>query len=254
MGPAGCVNRWNVGAERMLGYTEAEIVGQNFSCIFTPEDIQNRVPEKQLHKALHAGRAEDEGWRLRGNRRQFWAHVNITTLLEGTGPVRGFAIIMQDVTERRKIAIVLEEARQERARLQESFLSHVSHELRTPLTAIYFFTTNVLDGLLGDVTPEQREHLASALDNVKQLKDMVSDLLDITRVETHKITVEPQHASPVRLVAEAFRTCRTNETGKNIRLHSDVEPGLPLVWDGSRSDLRRTPASRSCSKPGHCCR
>ena len=114
-------------------------------------------------------------------RRQFWAHVNITTLMAGTGPFRGFAIIMQDVTERTKIAIVLEEARQERARLQENFLSHVSHELRTPLTAIYFFTTNVLDGLLGDLTPEQREHLASALDNVKQLKDMVSDLLDITR-------------------------------------------------------------------------
>jgi PAS domain S-box-containing protein len=230
MDPTGCVTSWNVGAERMLGYAEAEIVGQNFSCIFTPEDIQNRVPEKQLHKALHAGRAEDEGWRLRGNRRQFWAHVNITTLMEGTGPIRGFAIIMQDVTERRKIAIVLEEARQERARLQESFLSHVSHELRTPLTAIYFFTTNVLDGLLGDVTPEQREHLASALDNVKQLKDMVSDLLDITRVETHKITVEPQHASPVKLVAEAFSTCRTNATVKNISLRSDVAPGLPFVW------------------------
>jgi signal transduction histidine kinase len=60
--------------------------------------------------------------------------------LEDAGPIRGFAIIMQDVTERRKIAIVLEEARQERARLQEKLLSHVSHELRTPLTAIYFFT------------------------------------------------------------------------------------------------------------------
>ena len=228
--PTGCVTSWNSGAERMLGYVEAEIVGRNFSCIFTSEDIQNRVPEKQLDKALQAGRLEDEGWRVRQNRRQFWAHVNITTLMEGTGPFRGFAIIMQDVTERRKIAIVLEEARQERARLQENFLSHVSHELRTPLTAIYFFTTNVLDGLLGDLTPEQREHLASALDNVKQLKDMVSDLLDITRVETHKITVEPQHASPIKLVADAFSTCRTNATAKNITLRSDVAPGLPFVW------------------------
>jgi PAS domain S-box-containing protein len=230
MDPTGCVTSWNIGAERMLGYVEAEIVGQNFSCIYTPEDIQNQLPEKHLHKALHAGRVEDEGWRVRGNRRQFWAHVNITTLLEGGGPVRGFAIIMQDVSERRKIAIVLEEARQERARLQESFLSHVSHELRTPLTAIYFFTTNVLDGLLGDLTPEQREHLSSALDNVKQLKDMVSDLLDITRVETHKITVEPQQASPVKLVADAFSTCRTNATVKNISLRSEVAPGLPFVW------------------------
>ena len=87
-----------------------------------------------------------------------------------------------------------------------------------------------MDGLLGDLTPEQREHLASALDNVQQLKDMVNDLLDITRVETHKITVEPQHASPVKLVADAFSTCRTNATMKNISLCFDVAPGLPFVW------------------------
>ena len=225
----GHVTSWNVGAERMLGYGEAEIVGHNFSCIFTPDDIENRVPEKQLSKALQTGRAEDEGWRVTGNQKQFWANVNIT-LLEDAGPVRGFAIIVRDVTERRKIAIILDEARWDRTRLQEKFLSHVSHELRTPLTAIYFFTTNVLDGLLGDLTPEQREHLTFALDNVKQLKDMVSDLLDITRVETHKLNVEPQHTSPVKLIAEALSTCRTNAAAKNISLRSDVRPDLPFVW------------------------
>jgi PAS domain S-box-containing protein len=153
MDPTGRVTSWNGGAERMLGYVEAEIVGQNFSCLFSPDDIQNRVPEKQLRKALEVGEAKDEGWRVRGNREQFWADVSITALLEHVGPFGGFAIVMQDVTDRRRIAIVLEEARQERTRLQEKFLSHVSHELRTPLTAIYFFMTNVLDGVLGDLTP-----------------------------------------------------------------------------------------------------
>ncbi len=128
MDPTGRVTSWNAGAERMLGYVEAEIVGQNFSCFFSPDDIQNRVPEKQLHQAWQAGGMKDEGWRVRGNRKQFWADVNITALLDNAGPVRGFAIIMQDVTDRRQIAIVLEEARQERTRLQEKFLSHVSHE------------------------------------------------------------------------------------------------------------------------------
>jgi PAS domain S-box-containing protein len=140
------------------------------------------------------------------------------------------ALILQDVTERRKIAIVLEETRRARARLQETFLSHVSHELRTPLTAIYFFTTNVLDGLFGDLNPQQREHLTFALDNVQQLKDMVSDLLDITRVDTHKLSVEPQHANPVKLIAEALSTCRKNAAVKHISLRSAVPQGLPFVW------------------------
>jgi PAS domain S-box-containing protein len=231
----GRVTSWNGGAESMFGYVVAEIVGQNFSCIFTPEDIASHVPEKQLHQALQGGRAEDEGWRVRRNQQHFWANVNITPLLEDAGPDRGFAIIMQDVTERRRVAMVLEETRQERVRMQETFLSHVSHELRTPLTAIHFFMTNVLDGVTGDLTPQQHEHLSLALDNVKQLKDMVRDLLDITRVETLKLTVEPEQASAAKLVAEVLSTCRTNAALKNITLRSDVAPGLPFVWaDPSR--------------------
>jgi PAS domain S-box-containing protein len=231
----GRVTSWNGGAERLFGYVAAEIVGKNFSCIFTPEDIASHVPEKQLHQAFEAGRAEDEGWRVRRNRQLFWANVNITALLEDVGPDRGFAIIMQDVTERRRVAMVLEETRQERARLQETFLSHVSHELRTPLTAIHFFITNVLDGITGDLTPQQHEHLSLALDNVKQLKNMVRDLLDITRVETLKLTVEPQQASAVKLVSEVLSTCFISTALKNINLRSDVAPGLPFVWaDPSR--------------------
>jgi PAS domain S-box-containing protein len=228
--PTGRVTSWNSGAERMLGYTEPQIVGQNFSCIFTLEDIQNGVPGKQLRQALGAGREENEGWRVPANRKQFWAYANITPLSEDAGPARGFAIILQDATERKKIAILLEKAREERAHLQEKLLSHVSHELRTPLAAIYLFTTNVLDGLLGDLAPDQHEHLTFALNNINQLKSMVGDLLEITRVETHKLTVESQHLSPAKVIAEVLGTCRANAAGKNISLRSEVAPGLPSLW------------------------
>jgi len=225
----GQVTSWNRGAERLLGHVDAEILGKNFSCIFSPEDNKNRVPEQQLRRASQAGRTEDEGWRLRRNGKHFWANVNITALLEDPGQVRGFTVIIKDVTERREIATVLEEAREERGRLQEKFLSHISHELRTPLTAIYFFTTNVLDGLLGELSSGQHEHLALAVDNVRQMAVMVNDLLDITRVDTHKLTVEPQHANVAKLISEALTTCRTNAAAKNINLHFAVTD-LPSIW------------------------
>jgi PAS domain S-box-containing protein len=230
MDRAGCVTSWNVGAERMLGYTRAEIMSQNFSCIFPPEDIERHVAENQLRKALRTGRAEYEGWSIRRTQEQFWASVTISALSGREGSIQGFAIIMQDTTERREVALVLEEAQQERGRLQEKFLSHVSHELRTPLTAIYFFTTNVLDGIFGDLTPEQHKHLSLALDNVTQLKDMVSDLLDITRVETHKLTLAHQPTSLVKITAEVLSTCGTNAAAKDIVLRADAAPNLPLVW------------------------
>jgi PAS domain S-box-containing protein len=228
--PTGRVTSWNIGADRMFGYVDAEILGQNFSCLFTPEDIENHVPERQLSKASHAGRIEDEGWRLRADRTQFWADVNITSLFDDAGPVRGFAVIVQDVTERRKLVTVLEEAVQERARVQEKLLSHVSHELRTPLTAIYLFTTNVLDGLLGSINPEQHEQLALAVENVSQLKRMVSDLLDITRVETHKLTVVPKQVFLDGLIAGVLSTCQTNAALKKINLRSDLQQDLSFVW------------------------
>ena len=167
---------------------------------------------------------------MRGNQKQFWANVNITALPKDADRVGSFAIIVQDMTERKKIAIVLEEARQERTSLQEKLLSRVSHELRTPLTAIYLFTSNVLDGLFGDLTPAQKEHLTLALDNIKQLKSMVSDLLDVTRVQTYKLTLEPQRVSPGKLVAEVLATCRRNAAAKNVSLRSEVVTDLPFVW------------------------
>jgi hypothetical protein len=59
---------------------------------------------------------------------------------------------------------------------------------------------------------------------------MVSDLLDITRVETHKLTVEPQHLSLAKLIDDILSTCLTNAAVKNITLRSDVAPSLPFIW------------------------
>jgi PAS domain S-box-containing protein len=226
----GRVTSWNVGAERMLGYPQDEIVGQQFSRMFTLQDIQDRAPEKQLLKASQEGRAEDEGWRVRENQTQFWANVIITPLAEEADSHRGFALVMQDVTDRRKAAIELEAVRQERIDLQEQFLSHVSHELRTPLTAIYFFITNLLEGVVGDLTSGQREHLEFSLENVKQLKDMVSDLVDVSRVESLKLAVTPQQTFVPRLIDEVLRTCRANAALKNISLLSDIAQCLPPAW------------------------
>jgi len=85
--PTGRVTSWSVGADRMFGHSEANIVGQNFSCMFTSEDIQNHVPEKQLIEAVRVGRLEDEGWRIRANHEKFWAHVNIAALLANSARV-----------------------------------------------------------------------------------------------------------------------------------------------------------------------
>src|SRR5437773_88498 len=63
--PSGVVTSWNTGAERLKGYSEAQIIGQNFSRFFTPEDRAAGKPEKALETARRVGRYEEEGWRIR---------------------------------------------------------------------------------------------------------------------------------------------------------------------------------------------
>ncbi|MFC4855241.1 PAS domain-containing sensor histidine kinase [Actinophytocola glycyrrhizae] len=99
--PTGHITSWNVGAERIKGYQEHEILGKHFSVFYPPEDIAAGKPDNELREAITEGRLEDEGWRLRKDGTRFWANVVITALLDDTGQLRGFGKVTRDMTERR---------------------------------------------------------------------------------------------------------------------------------------------------------
>src|SRR6266480_2828331 len=79
-----------------------EIIGKHYSCFFPPDYAARGDPGMQLQFASIQGRYESEGWRVRKNGSQFWAHVIVTPLLDETGKSRGFSEITHDVTERKR--------------------------------------------------------------------------------------------------------------------------------------------------------
>ncbi len=97
----GRVASWNTGTERLFGYTEAEIIGQNASILFTPEDIETGAPVKELQTAEAEGQADNERWHVRKDGTRFWATGTVTPLQDATRRLHGFAIVMRDNTERR---------------------------------------------------------------------------------------------------------------------------------------------------------
>ena len=97
----GHVVSWNAGAERIKGYRAAEIHGRHFSVFYPREDIAAGRPEHNLETAVHAGRVEDEGWRVRKDGSRFWANVVITALYDEQKRLRGFSKVTRDMTERR---------------------------------------------------------------------------------------------------------------------------------------------------------
>jgi len=110
LSPAGEVTNWNVGAERIKGYTREEILGKHFSCFYTDEDRASGLPALTLSTAAAEGRAEREGWRVRKDGSRFWAHVVVDAIRNGAGELVGFAKVTRDVTERKQAAEALERA------------------------------------------------------------------------------------------------------------------------------------------------
>jgi PAS domain S-box-containing protein len=100
--PTGIVANWNVGGERIKGYSADEIVGQHFSRFYTPVDQAAGKPAKALKIALESGHYEEEGWRVRKDGSFFWASVVIDPIRNDAGELIGFAKITRDISERKE--------------------------------------------------------------------------------------------------------------------------------------------------------
>jgi len=105
----GTIRSWNQGAERIKGYTEQEIIGQNFNIFYLPQDRQNGLPEKLLAEAAENGRAVHEGLRLRKNGTTFLGSIVITALHDDNNKVIGFTKVTSDLTERKNIRDLLKQ-------------------------------------------------------------------------------------------------------------------------------------------------
>lgn len=109
----GRVSYWNAGAQHILGYEEAEVIGKSGSIIFTPEDRQKGAPEAEMQRAIAEGRAEDERWHVRKDGTQFWGSGIMTALRDESGALQGFAKVLRDFTERKETEAALRRAHEE---------------------------------------------------------------------------------------------------------------------------------------------
>ncbi len=100
--PDGCVTSWNMGAERIKGYSEAEIIGKHFSCFYPREAVGQCLPTHALRLAAAQGEFVEEGMRVRKDGSTFPARVAITPLYEQNGALRGFANVTRDISERKQ--------------------------------------------------------------------------------------------------------------------------------------------------------
>ena len=112
--PSNEIVYWSAGAERVFGWSASEAVGQSGEIVFTPEDRENEVEEKEIERALCNGFASDRRWHIRKNGTRIWVNGMMRRLNdEKTGALRGFAKIARDATQQHEAEEQLQRAHDE---------------------------------------------------------------------------------------------------------------------------------------------
>ena len=217
----GIIQLFNVGAERMLGYTAAEVVNRiSPSDIHDPQEVMARARALSLELAtpiapgfealaFKASRGIEDIYELtyiRKDGSRFPAVVSITALRDDYGDIIGYLLIGTDNSVRKRVESELNEAMAaaEKANLAKSdFLSSMSHELRTPLNAILGFA-QLMESGSPPPTPSQKRNLEQILKAGWYLLELINEILDLALIESGKVTLSLE---PVSL-AEVMLECR----------------------------------------------
>ncbi len=232
---------WNIGAERILGYREAEIIGRHFRHIFTPEAIERGRPEQVLTIAVSEGFSKENRWHIRKDGTHFWAHCVIIPLRDKDGNLRGFSKIMQDLTERkhaeeeREQLLLREQAARAEAEAanhsKDDFLAIVSHELRTPMTAILGWVGMLQTGRLDE--DRAKDALETIERNANLQMQLIEDLLDISRIVQGNLSLNFGRVNLVEAIAQALEVVQPVADAKSIQIESALDTSLEPIWGDS---------------------
>lgn len=221
--PKGTVVGWLCGAEDILGYTAAEMVGRPVSVLFTPEDLQRGLHRLELEMAGRDSAAQDDRWHVRKDGTRIWVSGSVTVVREAAG-VAGFIKVLRDRTDLR---IATENRAQQLQAMEEavartrSFLKTLGHELRNPLAPL----ANAAH-LLPRLSTDPRIHrLAEIVANqVASMERLATDLMEVSRLEHRKLDLRLAQADLVALVQQEVDGQQLVATGSGVRLEALLPP------------------------------
>ncbi len=231
----GIITDVNKQTEALTGCTRDELIGAPFKHCFT-DPLR---AEAGIQRVLNEGKVTN--YELTALGRDGTVTVvsyNATTLHDRQRKLQGVFIAARDVTELKRFEHTLQEKNselQDANRMKSEFLANMSHELRTPLNAIIGFSEVLKDGLLGDLTDQQRGFMSDIFNSGKHLLLLINDVLDLSKVEAGKMVLDLEVLEVPSLLKNSFSIVREKAAARNIRLTLQVTGELgPMHADGRK--------------------
>lgn len=229
----GVVTSWNPGAERLKGYTAAEIIGQHFSRFYSEQDQKAGRPTHALETAAREGKFEAEGWRVRKDGTRFWAYVVIDPIRARSGEIIGFAKITRDLTERKEAQENLEKMREISRQSQKmeaigQLTGGIAHDFNNLLTAV-LGSLELLRKRLPD-DPKSIALLENAAQGAQRGRTLTQRMLAFARSQELK-----QEAIDIPELVRGMKELLQRSLGPTFR----IETRFPLVLPAVQADANQ---------------
>ncbi|MFN8392763.1 MAG: ATP-binding protein [Bdellovibrionota bacterium] len=208
IGVDGRISGWFAGAEKIFGYTAAEVLGKPSAILFIPEDIVSGMPEHELAVADANGESLDDRWMAAKDGRHFWATGSLFAVRGPSGEILSYCKTLRNRTDQRGQIEALQHRVDEAEQANERknvFISTLSHELRNPLSAL----VTGIELLQNSVPPsESLEFIVATFKRqVHAMRRMVEDILDVTRIGRGKIELKRSPTPLIDIVRSAVEGC-----------------------------------------------
>ena len=255
----GIVTSWNQAAERMFGYSAADMIGESIRKLIPPD---RQSEEDDVLARLRRGEKVDhfETIRIRRDGSSVPISLTVSPILDASGRVVGASKIARDISDRRRaeaererLLTIAEENAAVAARLnrlKDEFLATLSHELRTPLNAILGYARMIRGGI---VTPENRARAIAAVErNAVSLAQIVEDILDVSRIVSGKLRLNVEPIDLADVVSHAIEAVKPAADAKAIdletrldrhagRVSGDAERLQQVAWNILSNAVKFTP-------------
>lgn len=224
--------RANRCAQRLSGFTEAELCDpETWKQIIPPEDYSDVASFLSRPKLSDFPKPHINHWIGKTGERRLMKWSNVA-LDDGNGGVMLVVCIGFDITDQRRFEQELIEARnraQEANVAKSMFLANMSHELRTPLNAIIGFSQIIRDRMFESSPDKTAEYAGDIYDSAVLLLDLISDILDMSKLEANKAVLQPENIDVVHLISGCIKLVRQRAQEVGIKIIQSIDAELPML-------------------------